>query len=64
MNRMLTVWIGDTIDQDDRAFTHMKAAEAACRYPENDDILTCRAIWEAIKTDVLPVWIPFARRIQ
>ena len=64
MNRMLTVWIDDTIDQDDRVFTHMKAAEAACRYPENDDILTCRAIWEVIKAEILPVWIPFARRIQ
>ncbi|HNQ32652.1 MAG TPA: hypothetical protein PKJ93_02630, partial [Methanoculleus sp.] len=64
MNRMLTVWIDDTIEQDRKVFTHMKAAEAACRDPENDDILTCRAIWEAIKTDVLPVRIPFARRIE
>ncbi len=64
MNRMLTAWIDDTVEQDKRVFEHMKEAEAAGRGPAKDDILTCRAIWEAVKADVLTVRIPFARRIQ
>jgi len=64
MNRMLTVWIDDSVDQDKRVFEYMKEAEAAGRNTAKDDILTCRAIWEAVKAEVLPVRIPFARRIQ
>jgi len=64
MNRMLTVWIDDTVEQDKRVFEHMKKAEAAGRTTATDDILTCRAIWEIIKADVLSVRVPFARRIQ
>ncbi len=64
MNRMLTVWIDDTVEQDERVFEHMKEAEAAGQSRREDDILTCRAIWEAVKVEVLPVQIPFARRIQ
>ncbi|MCK8517391.1 hypothetical protein [Methanoculleus sp. 7T] len=64
MNRMLTVWIDDSAEQDARVLDHMKEAEAAGRGPAKGDILTCRAIWEAVKGEVLPVRIPFARRIQ
>jgi hypothetical protein len=63
MNRMLTVWIDDSVDQDRRVLEHMKEAEAVGKSPAKDDILTCRAIWEAVKAEVLPVRIPFARRI-
>ncbi|MDV2482452.1 hypothetical protein F8E02_10660 [Methanoculleus sp. Wushi-C6] len=64
MNRMLTVWIDDTVEQDKRVFEHMKEVEAAGRGPAKDDVLTCRAIWEIVKEDILSVRIPFARRIQ
>ena len=64
MNRMLTVWIDDTVEQDKRVFDHMKEVEAVGRPSAEDDVLTCRAIWETVKTEVLPVRIPFARRIQ
>ena len=64
MNRMLTVWIDDSVEQDKRVFEYMKEAEAAGRNTAKDDILTCRAIWEAVKAEVLSVRIPFARRIQ
>jgi hypothetical protein len=63
MNRMLTAWIDDSVDQDRRVLEHMKETEAAGRGPEQDDVLTCRAIWEVIKAEVLSVRIPFARRI-
>ena len=64
MNRMLTVWIDDTVEQDKRVFEHMKQIEAAGRNTAKDDILTCRAIWEAVKEETLTVRVPFARRIQ
>ena len=64
MNRMLTVWIDDTVEQDRRVFEHMKQIEAAGRNTAKDDILTCRAIWEAVKEEPLTVRVPFARRIQ
>jgi len=64
MNRMLTVWIDDTAGQDRRVLDHMKEAEAAGQSHREDDVLTCRAIWEVVKEEVLPVRIPFARRIQ
>jgi hypothetical protein len=64
MNRMLTAWIDDSVDQDRRVLDHMKEAEAAGQSHREDDVLTCRAIWEVIKAEALPVRIPFARRIQ
>ncbi len=64
MNRMLTVWIDDSVEQDKRVLAHMKEREAAGRDPADDDILVARAIWEAVKEETLPVWIPFARRIE
>ena len=64
MNRMLTVWIDDSIEQDRKVLAHMKEAEAARCGKEEDDILTARAIWEIVKEKILPVRIPFARRIQ
>ena len=64
MNRMLTVWIDDTVEQDKKVFEHMKQIEATGRNTAKDDVLTCRAIWEGVKAEVLPVRIPFARRIQ
>jgi len=64
MNRMLTAWIDDSVDQDRRVLDHMKEAEAAGQSHREDDVLTCRAIWEAVKAEALPVRIPFARRIQ
>ncbi|MCT8338227.1 hypothetical protein FKB36_12200 [Methanoculleus sp. Afa-1] len=65
MNRMLTAWIDDSVDQDKRVLEHMKEVEATGSLPtEEDDVLVCRAIWEAVKAEILPVRIPFARRVQ
>ncbi len=66
LNRMLTVWIDDSLEQDRRVLEHMKAVEAAGVYRlENDPaVLTCRAIWEVLGEEILPVRVPFARRVQ
>ncbi|MCK8519070.1 hypothetical protein [Methanoculleus sp. 7T] len=64
MNRMLTVWIDDSVEQDRRVLGHMKEIEAAGQDPAaEDDVFVCRVIWEAVKEEILPVRIPFARRI-
>ncbi|HDS62888.1 MAG TPA: hypothetical protein ENN52_01920, partial [Methanofollis liminatans] len=51
MNRMLTVWIDDSAEQDERVLAHMK--EAASLEKESDDedpdLPVCRAIWEILK---------------
>ncbi len=64
-NRMLTCWIDDTQEQDDKVLDRTLAA--AGQFPgsptqESDDVLVCRKIWEEIQQ----VWvvIPFAERIR
>ena len=66
LNRMLTVWIDDSFEQDRRVLEHMKEVEAAgISWLEDDPaVLTCRAIWEVLEEEVLPVRVPFARRVQ
>ncbi|KAF5049863.1 hypothetical protein DSECCO2_435360 [anaerobic digester metagenome] len=64
MNRMLAAWIDDSVEQDKRVLEHMKEVEATGPLPTEEDVLVCRAIWETVKEEVLPVRIPFARRIQ
>ena len=66
MNRMLTVWIDDSADQDRAVLEHMKERESL---PPGDldldpDVLTCRAIWEILKEQVVHIRIPFATRIN
>ncbi|MDN7023586.1 hypothetical protein FGU65_01510 [Methanoculleus sp. FWC-SCC1] len=65
MNRMLTVWIDDSAEQDRAVLEHLKRVEAG-EQPEGDgpDVLTARALWAAIKQRRIFVRIPFARRIQ
>jgi len=65
MNRMLTVWIDDSAEQDRRVLEHLKETEAGT-YRRGDDpaVLTCRALWSVLKQQRIFVRIPFARRIQ
>jgi len=66
MNRMLTVWIDDSAEQDERVLAHMK--EAASLEKESDDedpdLPVCRAIWEILKSERLHVSIPYARAVH
>ncbi len=65
MNRMLTVWIDDSAEQDRRVLEHLKETEAgACRRGDDPAVLTCRALWSVLKQQRIFVRIPFARRIQ
>ena len=66
LNRMLTVWIDDSLEQDRRVLEHMKEVEAAgvSRLEDDPAVLTARAIWEVLGEEILPVRVPFARRVQ
>lgn len=65
MNRMLTVWIDDSAEQDRRVLEHLKQVEAgAYRRGDDPNVLTARALWSIVKQHRISVRIPFARRIQ
>jgi len=66
MNRMLAVWIDDTIEQDERVLAHMKEAEAreGGGDDEDPDLPVCRAIWEILKEERLHVSVPYAGRVH
>jgi len=66
MNRMLTAWIDDSVEQDERVLRHMKEREARedGGDGEDPDLAVCRAIWRVLKAERLHVSIPYARRVQ
>jgi hypothetical protein len=64
MNRMLTVWIDDSADQDRAVLEHMKKVEAGEIKPNESAAEICRAMWDLLKEECLNVAIPFATRIQ
>jgi len=64
MNRMLTVWIDDSAEQDRAVLEHLKETEASRPTRGDDpDVLTARALWSVLKQQRIFVRIPFARRI-
>ncbi|MEN6442700.1 MAG: hypothetical protein ABFC71_02995 [Methanoregula sp.] len=66
-NRMLTCWIDDTIEQDNRVLTRiLEDSEALPEHGEDEhpDVLLCRAMWEALGRERLHVVIPYAKRIR
>jgi len=67
LNRMLTCWIDDTIEQDNRVLTRiLEDSEALPEHGEEEhpDVLLCRAMWEALGRERLHVVIPYAKRIR
>ncbi|MDK2974455.1 MAG: hypothetical protein PWP08_826 [Methanofollis sp.] len=66
MNRMLTVWIDDSAEQDERVLQHMKTAEAQedDGADEDPDLPVCRAIWGVLKEERLHVSIPYAEKVH
>ncbi len=66
-NRMLTCWIDDTLDQDDRVLVRtLKSCETIPEHgtDERREILVCRAMWEFLGQKRYFVLIPYATRIQ
>ncbi|WP_048148297.1 hypothetical protein [Methanolacinia paynteri] len=66
LNRMLTVWIDDTSEQDHRVLDNLKRCEAQEKIilgePAETDV--CRCIWAMLKEETTYVSIPFAERVQ
>ncbi|HNW80535.1 MAG TPA: hypothetical protein PLM60_04560 [Methanoregulaceae archaeon] len=66
-NRMLTCWIDDSAEQDDRCLARSLHRDAEIPVDEGEEslqVLTCRAMWEEIGARRFHVVIPFALRIQ
>lgn len=65
-DRLLSVWIDDSTEQDRRVFEAL--AESVSRVPETiktpENILTCRAIWYILKQDTINITIPYAADIM
>ena len=66
-NRMLTCWIDDSAEQDDRVLARILLRDLAP--PEDQDrerpeVLACQAIWEIVGRQMFFVAIPFATRIR
>ena len=66
LNRMLTVWIDDTSEQDHRVLENLKRCEAREKIilGEPADVDICRCIWSMLKEETTYVSIPFAERVQ
>ena len=65
-NRMLTVWIDDSLEQDERVLQYMKERETSEDQSdgEDPDLVVCRTIWRLLREKRLHVSIPYARRVQ
>ena len=66
-NRMLTCWIDDSPEQDDRVLARILARDMV--YPdqigvEHPELLVSRAMWEIIGRQLLYVAVPFGDRIR
>jgi hypothetical protein len=65
-NRMLTCWIDDSPEQDNRVLS--RVLEQSQAFPQGADerpqVLVCRAMWELIGAERFHVVIPFAGKIK
>ena len=66
-NRMLTCWIDDTADQDDRVLACILAKDSGFPVPdevERPELAVCRAMWEILGRERLYVRVPFSEQIE
>lgn len=66
MNRMLTVWIDDSAEQDGRVLEYLRTAERKLKKDVSDvgDISVCCEIWRILKERLVYVTIPYSERIR
>ncbi|MBN2734802.1 MAG: hypothetical protein JXQ82_08105 [Methanomicrobiaceae archaeon] len=66
MNRMLTTWIDDSIEQDERVLLHIRKTEASenITVSEPQEAEVCRCMWAILKDENVYVSIPFAENVQ
>jgi hypothetical protein len=66
-NRMLTCWIDDTADQDDRVLACILAKDSdfpVAEEVERPELSVCRAMWEVLGRQRLYVRVPFSEHIE
>ncbi len=65
-NRMLSVWIDDSTEQDRAVLEHMKQVEARedADDSEDADLPVCQAIWRILKEERIHISIPYAERVH
>jgi hypothetical protein len=66
-NRMLTCWIDDTADQDDRVLACILAKDSdfpVADEVEQPELAVCRAMWEVLGRQRLYVRVPFSEQIE
>ncbi len=66
-NRMLTCWIDESAEQDDRVLSRILQRDHTPpddQERERPEVMACQAIWEIIGRQMFHVIIPFATRIR
>jgi len=67
LNRMLTCWIDDSPEQDERVLFRVLAKDESVpvtTQEERREVLVCQALWEEFRSRRVFVIVPFARRIR
>ena len=67
LNRMLTCWIDDSREQDERVLKRILGKDEvvpATVTGERHEVLVCQALWDILRSQRWYVVIPFARRIR
>jgi hypothetical protein len=67
LNRMLTCWIDDSREQDERVLERILGKDEAVPAAvsgERHEVLVCQALWVILRAQRWYVVIPFARRIR
>jgi len=67
LNRMLTCWIDDSPEQDERVLSRVLAKDESVPVTtkeERREVLVCQALWEELRSRRLFVIVTFARRIR
>jgi len=67
LNRMLTCWIDDSPEQDERVLSRVLARDESvpvATREERHEVLVCQALWEELRSRRVFVIVPFARRIR
>ncbi|MDD4127741.1 MAG: hypothetical protein PHV39_08660, partial [Methanomicrobium sp.] len=66
MNRMLTTWIDDSAEQDERVLLHIRKTEASenITVTEPEEAEVCRCMWSMLKEENVYVSIPYAEKVQ
>lgn len=66
LNRMLTVWIDDSAEQDGKVLEYLRDVQSMFKSQVSDlrDVFICREMWQILKESLVYVRIPYSGRIR